>query len=72
MVIHMSRTNIDLDDALVEVVMVRYQLKSKREAVDLALRHLVGQPMTRAEMVAMGGSMPDFSVPGDEDDEGPG
>jgi len=64
-----SRTNIDLDDALVQVVMVRYQLKSKREAVDLALRHLVGQPMTRGEMLVMAGAIEDFAVPDDADHE---
>ncbi len=38
----MSRTNIDLDDALVTEVMRRYGLSTKKEAVDLALRRLVG------------------------------
>jgi len=61
----MSRTNIDLDDELVEIVMVRYHLKTKREAVDYALRRLVGQPMTKEEALAMMGSMPDFEVPED-------
>ena len=61
----MSRTNIDIDDELVEIVMVRYQLKTKREAVDYALRHLVGQPMTKEEAMSMFGSMPDFEVPED-------
>lgn len=61
----MSRTNIDIDDELVEIVMVRYHLKTKREAVDYALRHLVGQPMTKEEALAMLGSMPDFEVPED-------
>ena len=61
----MSRTNIDIDDELVEIVMVRYKLKTKREAVDYALRHLVGQPMTKEEALAMCGSMPDFEVPED-------
>lgn len=59
----MSRTNIDLDDQLVEIVMERYQLTTKREAVDYALRHLAGQPMTKEEALAMCGSMPDFEVP---------
>lgn len=67
----MSRTNIDLDDDLVEIVMVRYQLKTKREAVDYALRHLVGQPMTRQEMLEMCGSMPDFELPEDPADYEP-
>jgi len=63
MVIHMGRTNIDIDDRLVEIVMMRYQLTTKREAVDFALRHLVGQPMSKEEALAMFGSMPDFQVP---------
>ncbi|MFM1916931.1 MAG: hypothetical protein RJB01_446 [Actinomycetota bacterium] len=66
----MSRTNIDIDDALVERVMVRFHLKTKREAVDYALRHLVGQPMTREEMIAMAGSMPDFEIPEDPPEYG--
>ena len=61
----MGRTNIDIDDELVEIVMMRYQLKTKREAVDYALRHLAGMPMTKEEAMAMFGSMPDFEVPED-------
>lgn len=38
----MSRTNIDLDDELVAEVMRRYGLATKKDAVDLALRRLVG------------------------------
>lgn len=64
----MSRTNIDIDDELVEIVMVRYHLKTKREAVNYALRHIAGQPMTREEMLAMCGSMPDFELPEDPTD----
>jgi Arc/MetJ family transcription regulator len=52
----MTRTNIDIDDALVERVMRRYRLTSKRAAVDLALRRLVGDPMTREEVLAMQGT----------------
>jgi Arc/MetJ family transcription regulator len=37
-----SRTNIDIDDELVERAMRIYGLRTKREAVDLALRRLVG------------------------------
>jgi Arc/MetJ family transcription regulator len=51
-----SRTNIDLDDALVARVMERYGLKTKKEAVDLALRRLVGGTMTREEALAMEGA----------------
>lgn len=52
----MGRTNIELDDALVEEVMRRYHVTTKREAVDLALRRLVGPVMSREEMLALEGS----------------
>lgn len=42
----MGRTNIELDDALVAEVMRRHGVRTKREAVDLALRRLVGPPLT--------------------------
>jgi Arc/MetJ family transcription regulator len=42
----MSRTNIDLDDALIASVMERYGAKTTKDAVDLALRRLVGPPLT--------------------------
>jgi Arc/MetJ family transcription regulator len=50
-----SRTNIDIDDDLVLRVMRRFGLPSKRAAVDLALRRLLGEPMTRDEILAMQG-----------------
>jgi Arc/MetJ family transcription regulator len=50
------RTNIELDDARVEAIMQRYGLRTKTAAVDLALRHLAGQPMTREEALAMRGA----------------
>jgi Arc/MetJ family transcription regulator len=52
----MGRTNIEIDDDLVERVMRRYRLPSKRAAVDLALRRLVGEPMSRDEALAMEGA----------------
>jgi Arc/MetJ family transcription regulator len=52
----MARTNIDLDDELVAEVMRRFGLPTKREAVDFALRRLVGPVMTRDEMLAMEGT----------------
>lgn len=67
----MGRTNIDIDDELVDRVMVRYGLRTKREAVDYALRHLAGQPMTRDEALAMFGSMPGFEVPQDDPSPAP-
>lgn len=51
----MARTNIDIDDDLVRRVMRRFALPSKRAAVDLALRRMLGEPMTRAEILAMQG-----------------
>lgn len=65
MVVPMGRTNIDIDDDLVERVMVRYGLTTKREAVDYALRHLVGQPKTTPEIIEMFGAFPDYEVPRD-------
>jgi Arc/MetJ family transcription regulator len=52
----MARTNIDLDDALVARVMRRYRLRTKREAVHLALRRLDVEPMSDTEALAMRGS----------------
>jgi Arc/MetJ family transcription regulator len=46
-----TRTNIEIDDVLVNRAMRLYRLRSKREAVDLALRKLVGEPMGREEML---------------------
>ena len=52
----MSRTNIELDDELVEMAMRRYGLKTKREVVRLALERLVGGVMTKEQALAMRGS----------------
>jgi Arc/MetJ family transcription regulator len=50
------RTNIEIDDEFVEAIMDRYGVRTKTAAVDLALRHLAGQPMTRQEAMAMRGA----------------
>jgi Arc/MetJ family transcription regulator len=50
------RTNIEIEDTYLRVVMDRYHLRTKTEAVELALRHLAGQPMTREEALAMRGA----------------
>jgi Arc/MetJ family transcription regulator len=52
----MSRTNIDIDDELIERVMHRYSLDTKREAVDFALRRLVRKPLTSEEFLALEGT----------------
>lgn len=50
------RTNIEIEDTYVEAIMDRYGLRTKTQAVDLALRHLAGQPMSREEALAMRGA----------------
>lgn len=52
----MTRTNIDIDEELLERAMRIYRLPSKRDAVDLALRRLVGRPMGRDEALALEGA----------------
>jgi Arc/MetJ family transcription regulator len=51
----MVRTNIDLDDELVAEVMRRYGVTTKRAAVDLALRRLVGVPLTKDFLLGLRG-----------------
>ena len=60
----MSRTNIELDDALVAEVMRRYGVTTKRQAVELALRRLVGIPLRREFLLGLEG------IGGDGDLEG--
>ena len=43
----MARTNIELDEELIAEVMRRYGTRTKREAVDLALRRLLAAPVTK-------------------------
>jgi Arc/MetJ family transcription regulator len=59
------RTNIEIDETNVTTIMDRYGLRTKTEAVDLALRHLAGRPMTRAEAEAMRGARAIREVPVD-------
>ncbi|BBZ39179.1 type II toxin-antitoxin system VapB family antitoxin [Mycobacterium conspicuum] len=51
----MSRTNIDIDDELAAEVMRRFGLSTKKAAVDLALRRLVGLPLTREFLLGLEG-----------------
>lgn len=41
----MSRTNIDVDDDACRVVMERYHLTTKRDAVNFALRTMAAEPL---------------------------
>ena len=50
------RITIAVNDDHVRTIMARYGLRTKTEAVHLALRHLAGQPMTRDEARAMRGA----------------
>jgi Arc/MetJ family transcription regulator len=59
------RTNIEIDEVCLRRIMDRYGIHTKTEAVDLALRHLAGQPMTRQEALAMQGAHAIGEVPAD-------
>jgi Arc/MetJ family transcription regulator len=59
------RTNIEIDEVYLRRIMDRYGIHTKTEAVDLALRHLAGQPMTREEALAMQGAHAIAEVPSD-------
>ena len=59
------RTNIELEDSYLRIIMDRYGVHTKTEAVDLALRHLAGQPMTRQEALSMRGAQAIDAVPAD-------
>ena len=54
--LHIVRTNIEIDDDLVKRVMSRYGLKTKRAAVEMALRRLDVEPMSLEEALAMQGT----------------
>lgn len=57
----MSRTNIDIDDQLVERVMRKYGLTTKKAAVELALRRAAG-PALRGK--ALSDALSDLSGTG--------
>ena len=52
----MVRTNIDIDDDACAVVMARYRLATKRDAVNLALRTLATEPLDLDRARGMRGS----------------
>jgi Arc/MetJ family transcription regulator len=51
----MARTNIDIDDTACRAIMRRYGLRTKREAVNFALRELAAE-LSVAEARALKGS----------------
>jgi Arc/MetJ family transcription regulator len=66
------RTNIEIEDDYLMAVMDRYGVHTKTEAVDLALRHLAGQPMSRDEALAMRGAHAMSEIPEDTTPTGSG
>lgn len=60
-----SRTNIELDTSSLATIMDRYGVRTKTEAVDLALRHLAGQPMSKDEALGMRGARAIGEAPAD-------
>ncbi len=52
----MSRTNIDIDEEACRAVMERYQLATKRDAVNFALRSVAAEALGVDEARALRGS----------------
>jgi Arc/MetJ family transcription regulator len=52
----MARTNIDIDEEACAEVMRRYQLETKREAVNFALNAVAGEPLSLKEARNLRGS----------------
>ncbi|HWN00169.1 MAG TPA: type II toxin-antitoxin system VapB family antitoxin [Streptosporangiaceae bacterium] len=65
-----KRTNIEIEETYLQIVMDRYSLRTMTEAVELALRHLAGQPMSREEALAMRGVHAIDEPPADEPPQG--
>lgn len=51
----MTRTNIDIDDELVETVMRQNSLKTKKDAVEFALRKAIRRVPTAEEIMSLEG-----------------
>lgn len=52
----MSRTNVNIDDEACAEIMRRYQLATKREAINFALRTLAAEPLSLEEAKRLRGS----------------
>lgn len=68
----MGRTNVVVDDALVEKVKRIYRVKTTREAIDLALRRLVGDISDdpHAGLLALEGKIDIEEIPDDPEHGG--
>lgn len=51
----MSRNNVDIDDQACAVVMCRYRLATKRDAINFALRKLAAEPASVDDARALRG-----------------
>lgn len=60
------RTTIEIECSYLEMVMNRYHLHTKTDAVNLALRMVAGAPMTKEEALAMQGAHAIGVVPADQ------
>lgn len=61
-----TRTNIEIENDYVDLIVERFGVRTKTEAVDLALRHLAGDPMSREEALATRGAHAIADLPSDE------
>jgi Arc/MetJ family transcription regulator len=59
------RRTIEIEIDYLQVIMDRFGLQTETEAVDLALRHLAGPPMTREEALSMRGVYAIETIPAD-------
>ena len=59
----MSRTNIDIDEEACQAVMDRYRLRTKRDAVNYALRLVAGEALDVDAARALRGSGWDGDLP---------
>jgi Arc/MetJ family transcription regulator len=53
------------EDDYVQAIMTRNAIRTKTESVELALRHLAGQPTTRDEALLMRGAQAIDEIPPD-------
>ena len=51
----MTRTNVEIDDELIAEAMRRLGVRTKKEAVDQALRRVVGPPLTKEFLLGLEG-----------------
>lgn len=65
------RRSIEIEDIYLRTIMDRYGVHTKTSAIDLALRHLAGQPMSREEALAMRGAEAIAEIPDDTPSETP-